>query len=348
MESIHQILDVIHLSSQKDILATIIDVQGSAYRKEGTSMLFKEDGTRVGLLSAGCIEDDLAERVKDLFNDGLSQTIVFDMRAEDDLSWGQGAGCNGVLRVLLEPVGHRLRSHLHTLETYLEAGKSVVIMKKLTHDYSVTDYIFLTEDHQLFGEWQGSIPARIKCLLDSRPPIVKSGIIYMEELSAPVYLHHYQPKSRLIIFGAGQDAIPLVQFASKAGFSVLVSDWRPALCNKDNFPSATECIVDFPVAAIKQIHFRPDDHVIVLTHNFKRDQELLQLLANEKLGYLGVLGSRARTLRLLSNGEDLGNIRTPVGLHIGAEGPEEIAISIVADLIRVKRLQKNSKMDAMR
>ncbi|WCN36275.1 XdhC family protein [Aneurinibacillus uraniidurans] len=336
MDDIHRILEAIKHSSERSALATIIHVEGSAYRKEGTSMLFQESGAHIGVLSAGCLEVDLAARMDEIFDEGTPCSLVFDMRAEDDLSWGQGAGCNGVIRVLLEPIDHNLREHLGTLKRYLDSGMPVIVVKKLTPDLSVSDYVFITDHEQTFGEWQGEIPVQLKHQQ-------KSGMEYIPELSSYSYIHRFWPKSRFIIFGAGMDAKPLASFAADTGFSVIVSDWRPALCSSAHFPTADMLLLGFPTEIMEKLVLTPFDSVIIMTHHFGRDKELLRWLMKKEVCYLGILGPRKRTARLL-DGADLPHwIHSPVGLPIGAEGPEEIAISILADVISVLRQQGMKK-----
>ncbi|MFC3885123.1 hypothetical protein ACFOU2_17275 [Bacillus songklensis] len=129
-------------------------------------------------------------------DEGKTETIAFDMRSYDDLSWGQGAGCNGVIHVLLEPVDVRMRRHLYTLKSYLEAGKPVMMVKKFTDNFTVSDYLFFVDGKRPFGEWQGKVPNEVK---DFRR---KSGITFVPELDASFYIHCFQPKPRLIVFGA--------------------------------------------------------------------------------------------------------------------------------------------------
>ncbi|MBO9131039.1 XdhC family protein [Bacillus sp. 165] len=334
MDNIHKILHSIDCSSRREVFATIIHIEGSAYRKEGTSMLIKEDGTQVGILSGGCLETDLALQVKEVLDKGLSRTLIYDMRDEDDLSWGQGAGCNGVVHVLLEPIDGNMLQHLNKVKTCLEDGKEVMVVKKLTNTWSVSDYLFLTEDGAVFGEWTGILDNEMQHTFRQEK---RSGLVFIAELSAYVYLHTFLPKPRLIIFGAGYDAMPLASLASKTGFYVTVSDWREALCNKNKFPEADQCIVGFPKDAITSVKLTPRDFVVILTHHFQRDQELLELLLNKQLRYLGILGSKLRMNRLFKGKEVPSFIKTPVGLPIGAEGPEEIAVSILAQLIQILR-----------
>ncbi|WP_174733455.1 XdhC family protein [Mesobacillus harenae] len=341
MEGIHEILNALFLSSGKAVLATIIKVDGSAYRKEGTSMLLRENGEKTGLLSGGCLENDLSCQVSEVIQQNVAKTIKYDMQSEDDSLWGQGAGCNGAVTVLLEPIDAFFYDQLRKLKYQLDLGNRVTIIKKLTIGGTVSDYLFLSDDGQLFGKWHGGVPKVVKraiAIFHNKTP--KSGIRYLPDLGAEIYVHSFRPKPRLIVFGAGADAIPLVRIASAAGFSVSVADWRDELCREAKFPSANECIVGFPREIMNRLKLSKNDSVLIQTHQFQRDQEILQHIRNKELAYLGVLGPRKRTQRLL-NGEEIPSaITSPAGLAIEAEGPEEIAISIVAELIQRQRVKK--------
>ncbi|MFC0476729.1 XdhC family protein [Robertmurraya beringensis] len=341
MEAIHDILQKISTSNE-GVLATIIRVEGSAYRKEGTSMLFHQNGSRTGILSAGCLETDLELRVKEWFGTSEPQTIVYHMQAEDDLSWGQGAGCNGIITVLLEPIDDQLLEHLIILKNHLELGNRVTMIKQLDEHLSASSCLFMTDDGTIFGSWTGSNILSAKSLLKNYHLMPqKSGTLFSTELASNIYTHTFEPKPRLMIFGAGEDVIPLVDLANKTGFSVIVSDWRPALCNKEVFPKADQLIVGFPMESLEKLTFFPTDSAIVVSHNFQRDKEYLQYLLTKEIRYLGVLGSKNRTQRLLEGNIIPPHVKSPIGLSIGAEGPEEIAVSIVAELIQQQR--KKSK-----
>lgn len=339
METIHDILHSISASNE-DVLATIIRVEGSAYRKEGTSMLFHKDGSKVGTLSAGCLETDLSYRVKDVFGTNNTQTVVYSLKAEDDLSWGQGPGCNGVISVLLEPIHQQFYEHLTMLKNHLNLGNKVTLIKKLDKNLTLSSYLFMADDKTIFGSWMEEELLCKTLLKRYHHRSHTSGTLYSPELASNLYIHSFDPKPRLIIFGAGDDVIPLVDLATNTGYSVVVSDWRPALCNKEFFPKADQIIVGFPEESLKQMTFHPSDSVVIISHNFQRDKEYLHSLLNHDLMYLGVLGSRSRTERLLGGREIPTHLKSPVGLSIGAEGPEEIAVSIVAELIQQRKRRK--------
>ncbi|WP_019639730.1 XdhC family protein [Paenibacillus fonticola] len=339
MEEIHRILETIQHTDLRSVLATIIHVEGSAYRKEGTSMLFLEDGSQVGVLSAGCLEAALALSVPDILASASSRSFMFDMQSSHPLSWGEETGCGGVVHVTLEPVNDVLAEHLSTLKKYLDDRSEVKLIKRFGPDGSVSDYGFLTRDRHLFGEWREEFPPS---LLEWTSPeeSPKSGMKFVAALQSDVFVHTYYPKPRLILFGAGPDARPLAAMAANTGFSVIVSDWRPDYCQRRYFPDAESIVTGFPEETLPLIHLTSDDYAIVMTHNFRRDQELVHLLAERQLDYLGILGSKTRTERLLRDGPVQMKVFFPVGLKIGAEGPEEIAVSILAEIIYIYRTKR--------
>lgn len=298
-------------------------------------MLFLEDGSQIGVLSAGCLEAGLSACVPDILETGVSRTFVFDMQSSDPLSWGEGPGCGGVVHVMMEPVNDRFADHLCTLKHYLDHHIEVMLVKNFASDGSIAGYGFLTRDRYLFGEWKGQFP---QALFDwtSSGDLRRSGMRFSSSVQSDVFVHTYYPKPRLIIFGAGPDARPLAAFAAVAGFSVVVSDWRPVYCDRRYFPDAESIVLGFPEETMQRIPFTSYDYVVVMTHHFQRDQQLARLLSERQLCYLGILGSKKRTECLLKGVTFPMKVHFPVGLAIGAEGPEEIAVSILAELIHRK------------
>ncbi|MCT2537794.1 XdhC family protein [Aquibacillus koreensis] len=328
MNDLYDILDTICISDEDGFMARIIRVEGSAYKKEGAMAFFQDNGSQVGLISGGCLEEDLAVRIQNGIQE-QSCTISYDMRGIDSLTWGEGSGCNGVIDVLVERIEQDQKRYLQRLKSYLDKGKSVTYLKKLREGDVSNDYLYVAEDHDHFGEWIGEIPKNIQHLGD--------GIHACKDLGYDVYVQHMHPKQRLIIFGAGIDARPLVSFATATGFHVTVADWRPALCTKEKFPNAAEVVIGFPAELLARIQLTENDFVVILTHNFEKDKELLATLMHKKVRYLGVLGSKQRTRRLLGGKPIPENITSPIGLSIQAEGPQEIAISVVAELIQISK-----------
>jgi xanthine dehydrogenase accessory factor len=284
-------------------------------------MLFFEDGSQIGVLSAGCLETDIAARVPEILEAGVSCGFVFDMQSLEHLSWGEETGCGGVIHVTMEPVNGVFLEHLRTLKECLDQQTKVMMIKKISQDLSVSDYAFVVDKERFFGEWRGGFPQDLMELA----------------VSEGYFIHTYYPKPRLTIFGAGPDARPLAAFAVAAGFSVSVSDWRPAWCNRSYFPDVDTLLVGFPEETLDKILSSSNDYAVVMTHNFRRDQQLIRMLSERQLCYLGVLGPKHRMERLLNGDPAPANLRSPVGIEIGAEGPVEIAVSILAELIDTYR-----------
>ncbi|MGG4396488.1 XdhC/CoxI family protein [Paenibacillus thiaminolyticus] len=346
MATIYTILDKLRRDEQRSVLATIIRVEGSAYRKEGTSMLIQEDGTQIGMLSGGCLEQDLAVHAEEALATGQSLTVMYDMSAEDDLSWGQGAGCNGRIHVLLEPVHPWMRDQLLRLRLCLEQGMSVIVMRKLGKDNGTERICFLASTGEMFGHHRsecGLSQGDMKAL--RRLEWERSGRMAYISAAGAYYVQRYNPKPRLIVLGAGADAKPLVRTAAQSGFAVTLWDWRESLCSKEQFPQADECIVGPPALLGSDVHFRTSDAVVLMTHHFQHDRVLLEAMLQMDIFYLGILGPRRRTSRLLGGTNIPEYVHSPIGLPIGADGPEEIAISIMAEIISKLRLRHKKESE---
>lgn len=315
MQNLLRILEVVQNSTEQCIMATIIKVEGSAYLKEGTLMLILESGQTVGMISPGCLEEDLVLRCKELFISKRPQTVLYDLRSIDDVGWGQGIGCNGVLTILLEPIDGKLRKELLYLKNDLENGYTVLHEKEFSDDFLLKFYSF--------KKVQG-----LEIFKKNNTTCIKEGFKY-------TYL--FTPPPVLLIFGAGEDAKPLVSLATKIGFFVKLCDWRPGLCNESHFPSANQFYIGFPQKIMDQITLSKNDYVVIMSHNFSKDEEFLNNIINCEVRYIGILGSEMRTKRLLKGNECNHNLYYPIGLSIGAQGSEEIAVSIMAEIIQIFR-----------
>lgn len=338
--TICDLLDAIETSGANGVLATIIHIEGSAYLKEGTSMFFQEDGTAIGMVSAGCLETDLALQAQEVMQIRINKVVTYDLQDEDDLGWGQGAGCNGILSILLEYVDDRMRANLYRLREYLKKRVPVLHIKQLNEDLSQVHSTYAPMDGQFFGDDQwNDLPVFLHSLYKNMNPFrMKSGLQFFPSSASPVYFHLYEPKPHLVVWGAGPDARPLVSFAAHTDFSVTVCDWREALCRKEYFMKADRLVIGFPKEIMEELCLQTQDFVVVMTHNFQKDKEFLSYLIKQNLRYIAILGPAARTRRLL-NGEDIPPfIHSPAGLAIGAKGPEQIAVSILAEMIQHLRV----------
>ncbi|MEZ2716423.1 hypothetical protein C2I17_00195 [Niallia circulans] len=317
----YAVIDAVIAMEKNNYLATIVNVEGTAYRKEGTLMYITETGKEEGLLTGGCVEQDLLARIE-MQKEAKAFLMEYDLRSEDDLTWGQGVGCDGKIYIMVEPITPATSAVFQQLKSYMQKGESVKLIKSFhkINKFLVNTVIPLGKEE--------TNPA-LTSFLDTG-----NNYIFTQVLS---------PQPRLIIYGAGPDVRPVVYFASKAGFYVILSDWREANCSVDNFPDAKEYQIGSPTQVLDAINPSENDYVLLMTHNFSKDQEFVHLLLERRVKFLGLLGSKKRSEKLLAEKIKPDWVHYPVGISIHSESPEEIAISITAQLIKLKN-SKNSVM----
>ncbi|MEW9701892.1 XdhC family protein [Paenibacillus sp. SI8] len=311
----YDILAAVEEGIQDAVLVTVIYVEGHAYRKQGAMMLLMEDGCSLGSISPGCLEADLAEYGAAVRGSGKPQMVEYDMRPSDDFGWGETIGCGGLLRILLEPVAGALKDKLLSVKAGVDNGAAVGLARSFADSYATIRY-------ELFSVKEAGSSA------DS------TDSTRLTELST--YTSYFKPKPRVVVFGANQDAMPLVQLALHAGFRVIVADWRETLCTPERFPGA-QLAVAFPDCLFDELNLNERDYVVVMSHQYQKDAAFVQRALTSKLRYLGIMGSTERTENMLEGLERPTWLHYPVGLRIGSEGPIENAISIVAELISIRR-----------
>ncbi|NIK68954.1 XdhC family protein [Paenibacillus sp. BK720] len=305
------ILRTIRLQDQPAVLATIIGVEGHAYRKAGAAMLLLLNGDAVGTVSPGCIESDLGERALSVWEAKRYEVAEYNMEPGDDPIWGESVGCGGVIRVLLEPVEGRLRRILMDILDLLEEGRNIWFVRGLKGEE--LSYELATEE--------------------IAPP--SSDPSYDWQFSLRV-----TNRQRVILFGAGPDAVPIYHLLTQSSFHVVVADWRPRLLAA--FPYA-EHYIGTPGQLRERLQPSSEDAVIVCSHRLHYDREMIEWALASQSKYIGVMGSVKR-IGMLFNGEvPPANVKAPIGLSIGAEGPYEIAVSIAAELIALRYQWRNKQ-----
>lgn len=337
-------------SGQRMALATIVAVRGSTYRRPGARLLVPEEGAPIGNISGGCLEGDVADMARLVMEEGRARLAGWDLTADDDAVWGLGLGCNGAIEVFIEPAD-RAAEAAHALRTALEEERpiSLVTVIESTEPEAVAPgaRLIVMPDGAVEGSLGRSdvdaeaIAAARELLMTERSEIrtLAEGIrAFVEILDPPL---------RLVICGAGHDAVPLVRAASLLGWNVTVVDDRPAFLNRERFPEAHGfASVDDPSDVAEAITIDARTFVVVMTHNFLRDKAYLRGLLTTDARYVAMLGPAARTQRLLMELEEEGTpiteegrsrIHGPAGLDLGAEGPEEIAQAIIGEIVAVRR-----------
>ena len=324
------------------LLAMVVDVKGSAYRRPGARMLVTRDGGRVGSVSGGCLEADIIKRGWWQTETTGATVLVYDTTAEADTVWELGLGCTGQVRILLERVTRPETAAMLQLMDEWEATRTAVVMATViaTHGprgEALGNRLFVTSEgtggsllHTPLGP---AVESAARQVLASG----KSRVIVLdhENGAVEVFFEMITPALPIVIFGAGFDAVPLVLAAHQQGWHITVADARPSYALRNRFPLADQVLLTEPRDLLKGIPLGPESAAVVMNHSYAVDRELLGLLAPMNLRYLGLLGPRARAEQMLS---ELGMTSTPaclhapIGLDIGADTPEGIGLSIAAEI----------------
>lgn len=307
-------INILHAASQLEqpaVLATVVEVEGHAYRKAGAAMLLLANGNSVGTVSPGCIESDLLERVLPVYEAGRYEMAEYNMQPDEDPIWGESVGCGGVIRILLEPVAGELRNVLLDAWRLLETGIELLLVRSFRGE-------------ELCYELQRKGAEAALC----------------EPACEWQFATLLAKRQRVVLFGAGPDAVPIYQMLTQSSFHVVVADWRPG--RLASFPEAEQHL-GTPEQLKGKLKLNESDAVIVCSHHLYYDREMIVWSLSCRPRYIGVMGSKKR-IGMLFDGEPLpANVKAPIGLSIGAEGPYEIAVSITAELIGLRKGWSNDQ-----
>lgn len=330
-------------------LATVVRVSGSSYRRPGARMLFTDHGRVAGLINAACMESDLFEKAKQIARSGTPMLVSYDTTSPDDIVLGLGLGCNGFVEILIEPATTEsmekkmnwLRGCIHAEHTSL-----LTTVIRASESTGLRPGDFLGVDH--FRNLTGTLPESILSprIRTEFAELLESGgsstkIIPLEEGRAELFTETIPAPVPLVVFGAGSDATPLVESAKSLGWRVTIVDHRPAKATKQNIPLADSVLLAHPEELRQHLTLHHRHVAVVMTHNFNIDAKLLRILLESPVRYVGVLGPKSKLDMLLQSlkqegfepsDNQLARLHGPIGLDIGAESPEEIALSIVTEI----------------
>lgn len=357
MKELHDLLAAVEAAEARGepaALATIIGVRGSTYRRAGARLLTLASGAQTGNISGGCLEGDVAVVAGEVLAARRPRLVTYDLTADDDAVWGLGLGCNGAIEVFVEPttaddpLWAAVRTALGQDETLVvatvvegtdavPAGRRIVVRAAgagaPARHGSLGD---AAADHEI-----GRLAEQARRDRQPRTPTVQTTGGRLR-----LFVEVLHPPMRLIVCGAGHDAIPVVRLAAQLGWRVLVVDRREAFLTRERFPDATAFVnTEFPEAG-RRVPTDAHTAVLIMTHNYIHDRDLLQAFLPTPAAYLGMLGPRARTEKILRDveaggvvisGERRAHLYGPVGLDIGSEGPDEIAVAAVGEILAVMR-----------
>jgi xanthine dehydrogenase accessory factor len=331
-------------------LATIVETRGSTYRRAGARLLVPVEGEPIGNLSGGCLEDDVARVGREVTASGKPRLLTFDMTADGEEVWGYGLGCNGAIDVFIEPAAMAVET-AEVFRAAIDEDREAALVTVIASSGASAPL-----GARLLVSAEGATHGRIAPALDgaardAAAAAMRDGRSTVVPLGddARAFVEVARPPLRLVICGAGHDAIPLVRQASALGWRVIVADIRRAFLTNDRFREADAFIDADPAETATAIG--PDERtaVVLMSHNYLRDGEYLRSFARagaSRFAYLGLLGPRGRSSKLLAEleaeglhltDEDRSRLHSPAGLDLGAEEPEEVAASIVAEILAVER-----------
>ncbi len=337
------------------VLVTVFETGGSTYSKAGGLMVIDSHGNFCGMLSGGCLEGDLVERSRAVIESGEAQIASYDLGADDEL-WGLGVGCDGNLRVLLQPLTvDNAYQPLAAIAEVLGGGAPALIATVIESESVLpgASVVIRGEQAECFGI--GEETARL--LAREAAGVARPGLrtIDMPGGNCRMLFMPLMPAPALLILGAGLDSEPVARFAAELGWRCCAVDHRPAYIDARNYPPHTQCLC----CDADELHARVDlnayDMAIVMSHHLVSDRSYLGQLAQSRVGYVGLLGPPGRRDRLLA---DLGEVsaalrdrlRGPAGIVLGGRGPGPIALEIIAEMQQylAKRGQVSGDVDVGR
>ncbi|MFC0518199.1 XdhC family protein [Mucilaginibacter angelicae] len=331
-------------SGKRTALATVVLVEGSAYRRAGARMLITEDGQLTGAISGGCLEGDALRKARMVILQQEPLLVTYDTMDDDDAKLGVGLGCNGIIHILIEPINDGQTNPVTLLKAAIASRGYAVLVTV----FSIADRkarqpgscLCLTANQNLLNGLE-KLPYQHELFDDAKNALNKqrSSVNAYEDYTA--FIECVKPLISLVVIGAGNDAVPLTKIASVLGWNITVADGRPNYATAERFPSANKLLIAKPDLVLTNLEINKWTAFVLMTHNYNYEIAFLKKLLPLQPSYIGILGPRKKLERMLDELEaggttiTSGNLETihgPVGLDIGSETAEEIALSIIAEI----------------
>lgn len=338
------VLDSLNTWTERDeeiAVATVIKTWGSAPRPIGSKLITTRSGGIAGSVSAGCVEGAVIDAGKDVMQSGEPQLLHYGVA--DDTAWEVGLACGGEIDIFVEPFA-ALEGVYGGIKRHLDAGDLMAVISVLDGPPAMRNCKLIaleggaTEGTLDLGDRADEVvAAALRHLADE-----KGGVIELAD-DLTLFVEVYPPDPRLIAIGAVHIAEPLVTMANAAGFETILVDPRSAFATRERFPHADTLIAEWPQKALPEMTLNHSAYVVVLTHDPKLDDPALIVALQSAARYVGALGSRRtnrlRIERLRAAGltdTHIGRLHAPIGLDIGGRTPPEIAVSILAEIVKVR------------
>lgn len=309
-------------------LATVVHVDGSAYRRPGARMLVTGDGNWWGAISGGCLEGDMLKKAQMAMMTQQIKLVTYDTREDDPFQLGVGLGCQGLIDIVIDPIRSHLEAFCSAMKQAVTSYESGVLISEWDeNDLSTFQYQYVPQSEM------HSFDA------DKKEILVEKAAHYRLVQGKSILLEYIPPMPRIWIFGNQFDAMALIQQINLLAWEI---HW---VGNVQKMNSLGKKLVKQVYDWEADFEILPDDSLIIMTHDFNRDVFLMKhLSAVTSFAYWGILGPQKRMDKLQGQlndeGIDITELRkkmaSPIGLDVGAEGPEEIAISIIAEILAHK------------
>jgi xanthine/CO dehydrogenase XdhC/CoxF family maturation factor len=345
MKEITRILEVyeqVDFTERKAALATVVWVEGSSYRRPGARMLITDDGRWEGAISGGCLEGDALRKARQVMRDGSPIVVTYDTMDDGANSFGVGLGCNGIIDILIEPINPvDQQNSVELLREFVQKRDVRVLATVLKADEFTgltpgTRFVLTEQDASGIPDW---LDEPMRDVYDTGKPLTKPFLTASGTVE--VFIERIDPGIELIIFGAGYDVVPVAKLARELGWQVTVTDDCIAHLSPKRFPVATCVLFADRASVIDQLAINERTAAVLMSHNFNYDRAVLQALLATPVPYIGMLGPRKRFDKMQAEFEkdgrffteaDLNRVHAPIGLDLGAETPDEIALSIIAEV----------------
>ncbi|GAB4015612.1 XdhC family protein [Spirosoma koreense] len=345
MKEITRIVEVfeqVDFTQRKAALATVVWVEGSSYRRPGARMLITDDGRWEGAISGGCLEGDALRKARQVMRDGEPIVVTYDTMDDGANSFGVGLGCNGIIDVLIEPIDPtNAENPVAVLKEFMQkrdvrALATVLKSDSLTGLTPGDRFVMTDTSGDAVPSW---LKADIQTVFNTGKPLTKAYGVQLG--NAEVFIERIDPGIELVIFGAGYDVVPVAKLARELGWQVTVTDDCVAHLAPKRFPIATCVLYADRQAVLDQLTITDRTAAVLMSHNFNYDKAVLQALLTTDVPYIGMLGPRKRFDKMQAEFEkdgqsvteaDLNRVHAPIGLDLGAETPDEIALSIIAEV----------------
>jgi len=322
-------------------IATVVQTWGSSPRKAGSKLALTLDGKMVGSVSGGCVENTVVQAGIEVLKTNKPQLLHFGVT--DETAWEVGLACGGNIDIFVQPLSANVFQEIKSLINIEDAFTHITVIISDAQHLGLE--MLISSDGDAFGSLGDDLDAKMLSI-DKVATIQSSSYRMALDEANEIFINVIRPPQTIVIFGGVHIAIALTSMANQLGYHTVLIDPRKAWGNEDRFPNVDQLIQSWPDEAFEQFKITSSTAIVTLTHDPKLDDPALKIALNSSAFYVGALGSKStdakRRERLLADGvneEQISRLHAPIGLDIGAQNPEEIALAIMSEVVQTFRKQ---------